>query len=94
MPYIVIRHRVRNFETWKAVYDDHASVRAAAGSIGARLFRDVDSPDEVVVLIEASDLDKFRTFIDSDDLRETMQRAGVIGPPDFHFLDEVDHSEA
>ena len=44
MPYVLIRHTVRNFKKWKSGYDAHSTTRKKAGSKGARLFRNVDKP--------------------------------------------------
>jgi hypothetical protein len=39
-----------------------------------------------VPLFAARDLRKARAFVASDDLREAMQRVGVVDVPDIHFL--------
>jgi heme-degrading monooxygenase HmoA len=63
--------------------------RKAAGSKGGRLFRSEKDPNEVVILFEWGDLGKAHKFVESDDLRQTMERAGVVGKPDLYFLDEI-----
>ncbi len=35
------------------------------------------------------DLEKARQFSQSEELRAKMQEAGVLGPPDFYFLEEI-----
>jgi hypothetical protein len=40
----------------------------------------------VVLLFAAEDLKKAQAFAASSDLREAMQRAGVIEKPDVYFL--------
>lgn len=47
-------------------------------------------PNEIVILFEWDSLEKARKFAQSEDLRKTMQRAGVIDKPDLYFLDEVE----
>ena len=93
MPYLLVRHKVEDYAKWKPVYDEHAGVRKANGSKGAHLFRNADDPDEIVILLEWDDMKKVRQFSQSDELRETMQKAGVIGMPDLYFLDEVEQTE-
>jgi hypothetical protein len=34
-----------------------------------------------------------RAFLDSAELKEVMQRAGVTGPPDIQFVEVVDFAE-
>jgi hypothetical protein len=86
MNYILIRHKVADFGKWKPVYDGHASARAAAGLKEERLLRNIDNPNEVVLLFSAQDLNKAKEFAGSDDLRQRMQQAGVIDKPDVWFL--------
>src|SRR5688500_16359693 len=41
MTYLLIRHRVADFATWKPVYDAHAPARAAAGLTDVDLLREL-----------------------------------------------------
>lgn len=90
MAYILVRHKVADFATWKPVFDGHAATREAQGSKGGRLLRNADDPNELVILFEWDDLEQARQFAQSDDLRQTMQRAGVADRPDVYFLEEVE----
>lgn len=90
MPHIIIKHKVEEYAKWKPVFDEHGATRKAFGSKGGYVFRSDDDPNEVVILLEVEDLNKVREFMQSQDLREAMQRSGVNGPPDFYFLNEVD----
>jgi heme-degrading monooxygenase HmoA len=71
------------------MYDEHGATRKAGGSAGGRVFRSADNPNEVVILLEWDDLEKARQFAQSEDLRQTMQRAGVVDQPDVYFLNEA-----
>lgn len=86
--YLLIRHKVRDFETWKQAFDVHRAKRTEAGLTDKQLLRGASDPNEVVILCEAKDLDKARAFSESADLRETMQKAGVAGKPDLLFLND------
>ena len=94
MPYMLVRHKVADFERWKPVYNGHEATRAASGGKGAHLFRNANDPNEVVLLFEWSDLDAARRFTESEDLRDAMQRAGVTERPDIYFLEEVERTPA
>lgn len=87
MTYMLVRHKVEDFRIWKEVYDEHLPTREAAGLREAHLLRNLDNPHEVVILFEASDLEKARAFAASEDLKVTMQRAGVTDQPDIYYLD-------
>jgi hypothetical protein len=87
MTYLLIRHRVADFATWKPVYDAHALARAAAGLTDVDLLRELDDPNQIVLLFEVSDLQKAKEFADSPSLRDAMRNAGVIDKPDLYFLE-------
>ncbi len=84
--FMLIRHKVKNFTAWKQGYDAHAPKRAEVGLTEQYLLRGAQAPNEVVMLFEANDIARAQAFADSDDLRETMQRVGVIDTPDVYFL--------
>jgi hypothetical protein len=86
MNYVLIRHKVADFTKWKTIFDAHRGTRQEAGLKERYLLRDVEDLNEVVLLFEAEDLQKARSFMDSADLREVMEKAGVLDPPDVSFL--------
>jgi hypothetical protein len=94
MPYMLVRAKFEDYARFYPIYTDHAPVRQASGSRGARLFRNVENPDEVLALFEWDGLEKARQFAGSDDLRQAMQRAGLADMPTVYFLDEVERTPA
>ena len=90
MAQLLIRHKVKDYGTWKPLFDEHAAKRKAGGSKGGRLFRSEKDPNEVVILFDWEDLGKAHQFADSEDLRKTMERAGVLGKPALFFLEEIE----
>jgi hypothetical protein len=87
MSYLMIRHRVEDFGTWKLAYNAHLSARQAAGLKEAQLMHNVDDSNEVVALFEVHDIKKAQEFVSSPSLQDAMQKAGVLGKPDIMFLD-------
>ena len=84
--FVIVRHKVRDFKTWKPVYDAHKPKRAEAGLNEKHLFRSVDDPNEVVLLFEAQDLTRAKAFGSSADLRHKMEEGGVVDKPTIYFL--------
>ena len=93
MAYLLVRHKVEDYERWKPGFDEHGATRTETGFKGGRLFRNADDPNETVILLEWDELDNARQFAQSEDLRETMQRLGVAEQPDIFFLEEVEKVE-
>ena len=86
MIHVLIRHKVADFTAWKTAYDSHAGARQSAGLKEKQVLRSIADPNEVVILLTADDLHKAQAFAGSPDLREAMQKAGVIDKPDVYFL--------
>ena len=86
MAHMIIRHKVADFSKWKPVYEDHRSAREAAGLKELHLWRNADDPNEVILLLDVSDVAKAKKFSGSSELKEKMQAAGVQGAPDIIFL--------
>ena len=90
MPYLLVRHKVADYAQWKPIFDQHAATRKASGSKGGHLFRNANDPNELLILFQWDDLDKARQFTQSNDLREVMQKAGVVDQPDVYFLEAIE----
>ena len=86
--YMLVRHKVRDFSTWKAGYDAHRPKRDEAGLTEMHLLRGAQDSNEVVLLFRATDLGRAKAFADSADLRETMEKVGVLDRPDIFFLND------
>jgi hypothetical protein len=82
MSTIFVRHQVANYDVWKSGFDEHGRVRREYGITDSGLYRDVTDPNVVTMILTADDEDRAREFLDSDDLRETMAKLGVVSPPD------------
>lgn len=89
MAYLLVKHTVKDFDSWKPVFDEHGSTRRDGGCRGGYVFRNADAGDEVVVLLEWDSEEHAREFAGSEDLRRVMQSAGVVGTPTISFLDEA-----
>lgn len=88
MVYIYVRHSVEDYARWREGYDNHASARQAGGATDkGNVMRNVDDPHDITVVLGWSDLEKARAFTQSASLKEAMQKAGVIGPPEVRFLE-------
>ena len=89
----VVTHEVADYDAWKKVFDDHAGSRKRAGIVGTHINRIADNPNVVSVYLAAADLGQLRAFLGNEDLKATMMRAGVKGPPTVSLITPVeDHA--
>ena len=87
MAFLLIRHKLRDFKTWKTGYDAHQPKRTEAGLTEKYLLCNSDDANEVVIFFEAQDLNRAKAFAASTELREKMQELGVVDKPDIYFLE-------
>jgi quinol monooxygenase YgiN len=89
MMHVLVRHKVSDYNSWKDAFDAHLSTRKRAGETGFRVFHNADDPREVVLLLDWESMEGARKFMTSEDLRNAMAKAGVVGVPEVHYLEDV-----
>ncbi len=89
MTYIYGHHKVRDFDTWKPVFDNHEEVRLNAGMKLVNLFNSADDRNEVHWLFEVDSLDKMTELMLSDEMKQIQIEAGVLDEPHYHILKDV-----
>lgn len=77
----LVKHEVRDYDAWKAVFDGDADRRKASGIVGHHINRSADNPNALAVYFPATDLSKLQEFLADDTLKLKMKDAGVMGPP-------------
>jgi heme-degrading monooxygenase HmoA len=86
--WVLIEHRVRNFETFERLFAGDAARRERLGCKGGQVYRVADDPDNVIVLLEWETLEKAREFAGSLELEEAMEwSARHIATPRVTVLD-------
>jgi hypothetical protein len=86
MALMVIHHEVRDYAEWRPAFDAHESNRVGAGITNGRVYRKVEDPDDLVILLDVADVAKARAWASGEDLKAVMQKAGVLGAPVIHFI--------
>ena len=89
MAHILIHHKIEDYDKWKPAFDDHASYRAENGSMGGKIFRNADNPNDLFVLLEINSIENAKKFVSSDATKEAMKNAGVVGIPSIYFVEEA-----
>ena len=82
MVHINIRHTVADYEKWRPLFDQDEVRRQAGGATGvSQVYRDLDDPNTVTLVMEWDTAENARKFMENPALREVMQKAGVVGMP-------------
>jgi len=90
MGVLIIHHKVADFATWKPVYDGHDAIRKGAGLTKGHVFRGVDDPNMVTIILEFADRAQTEAFAASDNLKNAMKAAGVVGKPEIFLMTRAD----
>ena len=83
-----IRHPVKDYSQWKAVYDGFPPT--AGGAKFARVNRAVDDANVVAVVAGFEEVEAAQKFLANPDLKDKMLEAGVIGEPRIEIYEEVE----
>lgn len=89
MAHVLITHAVEDFAKWKPVYDAYQLEPSNPRSKGDMVFQSPDDPNLVTVLSEFESWEAAEAFLNSEELKNAMQHAGVASKPDFVFLERV-----
>jgi heme-degrading monooxygenase HmoA len=87
---IIVQHKVRDYDAWKVVFDEHQAVRTRHGATGHLLYQGADDPNEVTVLNRFPSRAQAEAFAADPSLKEAMERGGVISEPRVTWLRETE----
>lgn len=82
---MVVRHKVKDYATFKTSYDAHDSMRLANGIHNFVIGRGMEDSNMVMVAVKFDDVDKAKAFGKSPSLKAAMQKAGVTGAPNIRY---------
>jgi len=81
---------VKDCERWKKGYDASLDARKASGEISYVVYRSADDPNVITVLSVQQSAERVRAFMDSPDLKERMEAAGIVRMGQQLILEETD----
>ncbi len=90
MASMFVRHKVADYTNWKREYD--AFDKKARGVTAASVYHDADDPSTIIVTHSFKDISTAKEFANSEDLRSTMDRAGVQGKPEIWYGEDIEHT--
>jgi quinol monooxygenase YgiN len=89
MVHVLIRHRVSDFEKWKAAFHAAFMFRKSAGEQSFHLYHDANDPSDLTLLFEWESAALAEKFLKSEKLKEEMRHAGVQEPVEARIMQEV-----
>lgn len=86
---VLVHHEVADYTRWRSVFDASLDFRHEGGECSCRIFRKTGNPNDLTLLFEWESLEKAKTYMASEALRQKMQQAGVAGVPEIQYLAEM-----
>jgi len=86
---LMIKHTVADFAKWKPEYEAHDSMRKAYGIKHFHMGTGADDPKTVIIYDKIDDVQKAKDFTMLPNLKDVMKKAGVIGKPEFGYMDVI-----
>ena len=78
---LLMIEKIKDWSTWKKEFDQNKQARIDAGLIDRALGYAVNDPNQVMIVFAITDMAKAKAFLQSQDLKDKMARAGVEGKP-------------
>ena len=91
MPYVMISHTVANYAKWKRGVKASAELRKGAGEKSFYVCRSNKQPNDVMVWCEWDTAARMKKFMGSPELRQAMEKVGVVGEPKVSFYDKMEN---
>ena len=92
MAILLVKHNIKDYSTWRKVYDEHKTFRTKSGMLSEKVYRSTTDPTEIVLLFRWYNIMNAKMFSQSEDLKKTMEKAGVISKPEMHYLEEAEQT--
>jgi hypothetical protein len=86
MGYLLVRHKVKEFQEWKRVFDAHKDAQVEAGLRIEKVMRNLYEANEVFLFFEVTDLAKARRFVFGSEVPRAQEESGIVDKPDIYFL--------
>jgi len=85
---LIVRHKVADYAAWRKVFDEVEPLRVKYGSTGHHVMHIPGDPNDLVAVHHFASLSTAEGFTSDPELREAMQRGGVVGAPRIEILED------
>src|SRR5438045_3181459 len=87
---VIVRHRVKDYEAWKPLFDEHGEVRRRYGGTGHEIYRVSGDPLDLIIVNLFKDEAGAKGFMADLSLPEVMSRGGVASEPEITVCEQAD----
>jgi uncharacterized protein (DUF1330 family) len=87
--YASASYRIKDFKQFMGEFEAAQAMLGKWGFKRTFLNRDADDANHLIVVHECEDLQKARNFYNSQEFRQCIAKAGVIGDPEVTLMEEL-----
>jgi hypothetical protein len=85
--FVVVHHRVEDYDVWEPVFAGQAAARAQAGATRHWILTAPDDRADVTVVVEFPSTAAATSYLADPALPAEMERAGIVGETSIVFRD-------
>ena len=78
MRYLLCRNSVKDFATWKRVFDTHRDAHRAAGLTLLHVTRNLGNPNDVYFVFAIADVERAKAFLSAPGSHQAAAESGVM----------------
>lgn len=82
---MIVTFSINDYAAWRPVFDAAAPQRAKFGVTDSRVYRDADSPNNLLVVFDVTNRKNANAWMTSAAVRADWEKGGVIGTPAYRF---------
>ena len=86
---LAVRHSVNDYATWRATYDEVATLRDQHGCTADAVFRLPGDPNQIFITHDFPSVAQAEAFAGDPALKAAMQRGGVSAPPRIEIFERA-----
>jgi hypothetical protein len=86
---LIARQKVSDYQAWRKVYDDAATIRDHHGCTGESVLRSPKDHNLVFITHQFPTVELADAFAADPDLHSAMANAGVIGDPGIEVFEDI-----
>jgi hypothetical protein len=85
----ILSHEVKDYSTWRKMFDQEAPNRNKMGVKVTGLYKSVDNPKMISIICEVPTEQAIKEFISNPEQKTIMERSGVIGKLEVKILNRL-----
>jgi len=89
MTQLFIRHKVKDYDSWKEGFDSALDFRTSNGELESQVYRNSDDPNDITVITKFNNIDAAKEYAGLPELKDKMTEIGVLDEPTVIFLEEA-----